>query len=482
MSSDLFAAFAPQSVSDTSSSTLDADRIAASGSHPPPQSSQPFSFFDGLGSPVAGRGISQSQTGLNISKDSLAWSSLDTSRQKDVTEDADDWGDFEGAPDLQPTAATAAGPGPHGSGLTESTQPLAAPIVQKSFRNQDSSGRETSVLFDATELEAVDDDFGDFETPTILPHSTGSADARVKPLSSQASKPISTAILNTPPASFKPIPQPQPTEQETESWDEFAEWDENSPQAANNDTDHTTDAPVLTLPSMMPSSNSTSSDHEPPPTNIPPPGVLLGLFPLLFSGAQTQLFKPMAAQTYQMKNRILADDTTVGFLQGYLTIATVAARVIAGRKLRWKRDAHLAQGMRVGPASSRATSGMKLTGIDKSEMNKEEREVLDVVRAWKDQVGRLRSAVAAANAIKPGCLGPVPDIQEAMPVKLLSEADGGVPAPRQCALCGLKREERVAKVDTAVEDSFGEWWVEQTRMHRACKNFWEKNKDALRQR
>jgi hypothetical protein len=187
---------------------------------------------------------------------------------------------------------------------------------------------------------------------------------------------------------------------------------------------------------------------------------------MLFSEAQERLFKPMAAQTFSMKNRILSDPNTIDFLRGYLAIAVVVARVIAGRKLRWKRDVHLAQGMRLGPASSRATSGMKLRGIDKSEINKEEREALDVVRAWKDQIGRLRSAVAAANAIKPGCLGPVPDIQEVLPVKVLREAEGGVPAPQQCALCGLKREERVAKVDLAVEDSFGEWWVEQTRMHR----------------
>ncbi|KAF2802949.1 uncharacterized protein BDZ99DRAFT_527043 [Mytilinidion resinicola] len=524
MSSDLFAAFAPQPASATSPSTSDADRAAASGPHAPPQSSQPFSFFDDLGAPEAGRGNAQSQTAPKASKDGLIWSSFESSRPKDVpavSEDGDDWGDFEGAPEAQPSPSMAAGSGSQRAyRLTQRPEPLATPVAHnahivtarseqgvgfpvihglpsavtsrpssqkptraeptQAFTNQDLSGRGLSVLFDATELEAGDDDFGDFETP-VVPHSTVSADARINPWSNQANQPISIAVLDTPSASFKSISQPSPTKQETQSWDEFAEWDENSPKAAN-DTSNTVDTPVLTFPSMMPSSNSASSDNEPPPTNIPPPGVLLSLFPLLFSEAQTQLFKPMAAQTYQMKNRILSDHTTVGFLQGYLAIATVAARVIAGRKLRWKRDAHLAQGMRVGPASSRATSGMKLTGIDKSEMNKEEREVLDVVRAWKDQVGRLRSAVAAANAINPGCLGPVPDIQEAMPVKLLSEADGGVPAPKQCALCGLKREERVAKVDVAVEDSFGEWWVEQTRMHRGCKNFWEKNKDVLRQR
>jgi len=147
-------------------------------------------------------------------------------------------------------------------------------------------------------------------------------------------------------------------------------------------------------------------------------------------------------------------------------LASVAARIIAGRKLRWKRDVHLSQGMRIGPASSRATSGMKLTGIDKSENMKEEREVSDVVRIWKDQIGRLRHVVSAANQIKSGTFGAIPDLQETMPVRVLKQSEGGVPAPQPCMMCGLKREERVSAVDQAVEDSFGEWWVEQVFMHR----------------
>lgn len=164
-------------------------------------------------------------------------------------------------------------------------------------------------------------------------------------------------------------------------------------------------------------------------------------------------------------------------------LASVAAQIIAGRKLRWKRDQHLSQGMRIGPASSRATSGMKLSTVDKSENMKEEREALDVVRAWKDQVGRLRHVVSAANQIKAGTLGVVPDIQEMMPVKVLRQGEGGVPAPQACMLCGLKRDERVGAVDQGVEDSFGEWWVEQVNMHRGmidpapfCHR-WKKSED-----
>lgn len=221
---------------------------------------------------------------------------------------------------------------------------------------------------------------------------------------------------------------------------------------------------------LAPILSPTLEDPQPgelAPTNVPPPAVLLTLFPALFSDAQEKLFKPMAAQTLPMRNKVLAEPATITYLQGYMLLASVAAHIIAGRKLRWKRDQHLSQGMRIGPASSRATSGMKLSSIDKSENMKEEREASDVVRAWKDQVGRLRHVVSAANQIRVGSLGVVPDIQETMPVKVLKQGEGGVPAKEPCMLCGLKRDERVGAVDQGVEDSFGEWWVDQVNMHRS---------------
>ena len=109
---------------------------------------------------------------------------------------------------------------------------------------------------------------------------------------------------------------------------------------------------------------------------------------------------------------------------------------------------------------------MKLAGIEKGEAMKEERDVLDVVTAWREQLGRLRHVVAAANAGRPGVLGPVPELSETLHVKTLKEAEGGIPAPKPCMLCGLKREERVEAVDQGVEDSFGEWWIDQVNMHR----------------
>ncbi|KAH7418455.1 hypothetical protein BKA64DRAFT_199498 [Cadophora sp. MPI-SDFR-AT-0126] len=220
--------------------------------------------------------------------------------------------------------------------------------------------------------------------------------------------------------------------------------------------------------------------NEAPPTNIPPPSIILSLFPPLFDLPQSSLFKAVADQPFSLKNRIISDPSTISFLRAYLLIATVAARIIAGRKLRWKRDTFLSQAMKIGPAAAGGKGGMKLTGVDKSEVVREDREAADVVRVWKEQLGRLKSAVAVANTSLKDTAAhlAIPEISETMHVKT---QEGGLSAPKQCLICGLKREERIAKVDVLVEDSFGEWWVEHWG-HRACKNFWQEHESKLKGR
>ncbi|SPO00539.1 uncharacterized protein DNG_03287 [Cephalotrichum gorgonifer] len=255
--------------------------------------------------------------------------------------------------------------------------------------------------------------------------------------------------------------------EEPDNWD----WDE-------------ADVPVATTSQQPPptlTSRDDYDDNEPPPTNIPPPSVLMTVLPELFSLANCSVFKPAAGQSAAARKKLMSDPATVSFLRAYLLIATVAARILAGRKLRWHRDKFLAQGMAISAAGAK---GMKLAGVDKAQIAREDREAADVVVAWKEQVGRVRSAVAGANAAAPAesRAGPgllrVPEITESMHV---STAKGVPSAPRQCVVCGLKREERVSKVDIEVEDSFGEWWVEHWG-HRACKNFWKGHEQRLRQR
>jgi len=217
-------------------------------------------------------------------------------------------------------------------------------------------------------------------------------------------------------------------------------------------------------------------DTAPPPTNVPPPSILLSIFPSLFDLITTALFQPTAGQPSAVKNRILSDPKTIRFLGGYLLLAMVAARIMAGRKLRWHRDKFLAQGMAISAAGGKG--GMKLAGVDKAQAAREDREAADVLSAWRQHVGRLRGTVATANAAAPSGPLRIPELSENMAV----QAAKMVPtAPRACIICGLKRDERIKGVDVDVEDSFGEWWVDHWG-HRACRNFWLEHEVKLRSR
>ena len=139
--------------------------------------------------------------------------------------------------------------------------------------------------------------------------------------------------------------------------------------------------------------------------------------------------------------------------------------------------------MRIGPSAAGGVSGLKLTSIDKAEVAKEDREAADALRAWQGVVGKLKSAVVEVKRVTGGGeVGKIPELKETLVVKVASEIEGGLRGNRPCALCGLKREERVLKVDFEVEDSFGEWWVENASMHRDCRNFWEQHRDTLKSR
>ncbi len=214
-----------------------------------------------------------------------------------------------------------------------------------------------------------------------------------------------------------------------------------------------------------------------PPTNVPPPSILLSIFTQLFDEANESLYQPVSGQPFSIKKRILSDPKTIEFLKGYLALATVGARIIAGRRLRWHRDKFLSQRMTISAAGSK---GMKLASVDKAQTAREDREATDFVAIWGDQVGRLRSAVAAANSSLKDSTHhlKIPDIKEIMQIQTAK----GVPAaPKACLICGLKRDERIPKVDYEVEDSFGEWWTDHWG-HATCRRFWLQHEEILRQR
>ena len=241
-----------------------------------------------------------------------------------------------------------------------------------------------------------------------------------------------------------------------------------------------TDAVGATL-DLKPSFGAAKAEEiGPPPSNVPPPSVLLPLIAKIFQSMSTDvkrltIFQPVSSDSYEP-----LDQSRTQQIQDVLSHARAGARVLAGCKLRWKRDNILSQSMKIGPASGK-TSGMKLAGVDKAETRREDQEAAEAVRAWKHQVGPLRSTISMINVhLSEGGLS-IPEIAEAMPIRVSKASEGAVTAPKCCFLCGIKRDERIAKVDVDVEDSFGEWWREHWG-HIDCVTFWSKHKASLRQR
>lgn len=366
----------------------------------------------------------------------------------------------------------------------------------------------TNVLFDAENVSEEDDGLGDFEGDAIAGDANTTAHVGTNGAIESSALPAMDLLgLDELPARLTPSEEytahlpirqgdrsmprtdqlhaghQRPTSvAEDDVWDDF---EDSAATRSGPFVSATSTVDALTvssthLPSVESAGAAKSADQL-PPTNIPPPAILLSIFPAILASGEEALFNPLAKLDFKQRQTLLAHPATAMFLKGYLNLSIVLGHIIAGRKLRWKRDQYLAQGMRIGPATT--GGGMKLTGIDKTEVVKEEREVLEAVRTWKAQVGKLRGAVTTASST-PGVakLPPVPEIAETMPVRSLKPAEGGVTATHACALCGLKREERVAKVDVAVEDSFGEWWIQGMSMHLVCLEFWETHRQKLKSR
>ena len=214
-------------------------------------------------------------------------------------------------------------------------------------------------------------------------------------------------------------------------------------------------------------------DLGPPPSNIPPPSILLPVIATIFGSLATDL--KMATSHHPLNQ-----PSTFSQLHAVLSVIRAAGRILAGRKLRWKRDHLLSQSMKIGPAHSGKAGGMKLAGVDKAQSRREDQEAAETVQVWKQQAGPLRSTIVALNGQLPeNERFKIPEIAENMPVR--QGKSSVVTAPKCCFLCGIKRDERVAKVDADVEDSFGEWWVEHWG-HVDCVAFWENHKNSLQQR
>ncbi len=221
-----------------------------------------------------------------------------------------------------------------------------------------------------------------------------------------------------------------------------------------------------------------NDDFGLPPSNIPPPSILLLLIETIFQSLQIDIKKILSLTEASF---LPLGQSRLGQLELHISMVRAAARILAGRKLRWKRDTHLSQSMKIGPAHSGKAGGMKLTGVDRTESLREDREVAEALGIWRKQVGGIRAAITMVNTEMGQNVLVIPNISENMHVRGVKLEDGALAAPKSCFLCGLKRDERLEKIDVDVEDSFGEWWTEHWG-HNDCRVFWERREGSLEQR
>lgn len=212
------------------------------------------------------------------------------------------------------------------------------------------------------------------------------------------------------------------------------------------------------------------------PSSLPPPSILISHMSTLIQKLPSQV-EAVVLQSFKSQ---ISQEALDKALRRCIASLKVSARIVAGRKVRWKRDSHLSQSMKIGPAQAGKKGGMKLTGVDKAETQREDREVAEFVRIWKQRLGSIKSALAMVNGQISGSPLVLPEISERMVILVAKAPDGSASSSKSCALCGLKREERIAKVDVDIWDGFEEWWSDFWG-HTECRIFWEEHKRFLQQ-
>ena len=295
-----------------------------------------------------------------------------------------------------------------------------------------------------------------------------------RPVPSQIEKAIEVSYDAEEWGEFSPDPQPGPASKNLVT--------SNKPvQIVAAATDHSRILPEPPTKDDLSVKAAGTSPSRPssivPPTNIPPPSSLISLV--------AGLVQKLPIQVEKIIKQLPASKTTPKALdralRGCLASLRVAGRIIAGRKHRWKRDLHLSQSMKIGPAQAGKTGGMKLTGVDKAEKLREDRETAEFVRIWKQNLGSIRAVLATVNGQIEGSPLTLPDISERMTLRAAKAEEGGITASKCCFLCGLKREERVSNIDSDVWDTLGEWWSEHWG-HVECKTFWQGHEKFLQKR
>lgn len=312
----------------------------------------------------------------------------------------------------------------------------------------------------ATSADNQDDEWGDFETtevsitPVVRPQQREPSQKNTAPMTLNTSNPVrgKPREQRTPPPRNSSAGLIKNESVEEEPWDDF---DNDEPDRINT-SNNLKQSPLQQ--SRFEPAMTTDVIQRDRPTNMPPPAVLLSWLPNVFSA--------LAAQARQPNADVNAGTAAV---QAY----RVSARVIAGRAARWKRDNILAQSMKIGAAGR--NGGMKLAALDKGESRKEDQAAEEVIASWTRFSHVLNAAIIRAKAQKPPMA-----LSSKLSARLATGLDV-VTATHICAVCGLRRNERVIGIDVSVSDTFGEFWIEHWG-HKDCADTWYNFKGLLGQR
>ncbi|KAL1995654.1 hypothetical protein VTN49DRAFT_1841 [Thermomyces lanuginosus] len=354
--------------------------------------------------------------------------------------DEEEWGDFETAVE---------DPKADGGGLGK---PKAGNNISK---RDDQSSVPTGTLLDLS----LDDGPTQTGQGKVVARDVPRSQIRFGATSAITTSKPSRSVSKTPTKSTGKSQKMSQEDDFFDNWDDFDASEGALPAATGQQSKSTTAAPAMSI------NRSQEPEPEVRPLNIPPPSILLQLIP-----GRIEHFHTQGSQKWRDQQPGSPD-----LASQILRTLKVTARIIAGRTLRWKRDPFLAQSMKIGPARSGRSGGMKLSSLNKSESIKEEQEVAIVLDLWRRHLSSLNSVVQAAGQ------RPIPVVQDKTRVDTAGPSQGALQAPHACALCGLKRDERLPKIDEHVEDSFGEWWSEHWG-HTDCKWFWTEYSQYLSQR
>ncbi|KAJ5615636.1 hypothetical protein N7537_000750 [Penicillium hordei] len=415
---------------------------------------------------------------LNPHSDVLFDSAFDTP----ASDADDDWGDFEGPDSNTQHAQSTALQQSMTATLSKQKPRQDAPQVSKTIDLLDSLSMQDSapVVKHPSEIAQKNQNFG----PGNNQHQATWEDDSFGDWGDFADAPASQPPPKVPKKRTKaPTKLPvKPNKPPASTWDDdaFEDWGDFSDGPSVKAVPKSNPISPPTVPSPAPSSSvseTTAPAATVRPTNIPPPSVLLELFLDVFDYLQKEAILAKS----QLRSSAPPSSSSNTISTTALNIHNVlqsAARVIAGRSLRWKRDTILSQSMRIGPARSGKAGGMKLNSVNKQENIKEEQDAVDVLTTWRERAAIFNAVLQAAGQ------RPIPTVPDPSGLKVITaRADqGALKASHPCALCSLKRDERVLRVDeSSVQDSFGEWWTEHWG-HTACRQFWERNRDLLGQR